>query len=112
MRPAAASATNPPAIVPDPYGRRRKSADAPFGPPHRNRTAEVYHIPQPLGWTKTADNRSATAATISPGGLSLSRRPIGVENQADGVRALARRYRRRIAPAVRFQCVADRPRVT
>src|SRR5207302_5862557 len=46
------------------------------------------------------------------GTLSLSRRPIAVENQADGVRALARRYRRRIAPAVRFQCVADRPRVT
>jgi hypothetical protein len=46
------------------------------------------------------------------GTLSLPCRPVAVENQADGVRALARRYRRRIAAAVSFQCLMDRPRVT
>jgi hypothetical protein len=43
--------------------------------------------------------------------LSLPRRPVAVENQADGVRALARRDRRRIAAAVGFQCLQDRSRV-
>src|SRR5260370_23350990 len=51
--------------------------------------------------------RGSRKATSSlPGSL------IALENQADGMRALARRYRRRIAPAVRFQCLPDRPRVT
>jgi hypothetical protein len=45
------------------------------------------------------------------GTSSHPRRPIAVEDQADGVRAFARRDRRRIASAVSFQCLADRPRV-
>jgi hypothetical protein len=38
--------------------------------------------------------------------------PNSCRNQADGVRTLACRYRRRIAPAVGFQCLPDRLRVT
>jgi hypothetical protein len=43
--------------------------------------------------------------------LSHPSRPIAVENEADGVCALARRYRRRIAATVRFQTLPDRPLV-
>ena len=43
-RPAAASATNPPAIAPDPYDRRTRSADPPFLSSSPRPHPEFYHI--------------------------------------------------------------------